>query len=282
LNPQSPCCFNGFCFEVANEKHTLAKRIDVNLDRVVRTVQRFTRQWPDVKRYPGEAERAEGDTDGGFERLLRANLEAIGAPGDVSLARELHFHDGRQAAIVPQHEHDLVMRLSDGPCVIEVKNWKDIVDKGPVIEFLGKVIDFVVAARFDTVADSLKVGFIGHSGFTEAARRLMFSFGILPFSKSGSDLSFRFLDLKLAELERRCEDIDGEFESEARSARALIGPFVAFESRKLTEIVRVEGDTAVVDLGRLRRGSEIYEEARAAHTFALEVYRKLSKVVTAG
>jgi hypothetical protein len=230
-----------------------------------------------VKRYPGDAERAEGDTDGGFERLLRANLESIGAPGDVSLARELHFHDGRQAAIVPQHEHDLVMRLSDGPCVIEAKAWTEVVDKGPVIEFLGKVLDFVAAARFDSVAESLKVGFIGWSGFTEAARRVMFSFGVVPFSKLGSDVSFRFLDLQLGELERRCQNAGNAGALEALSARSLIDPFVAFERRKITEIVRVEGDAVIVDVGRLRRGAAIYDEARAAHALALEIYRKLSK-----
>ena len=133
----------------------------MTLDQVILTVQHFTRRWPDVKRYPGEAALAEGDKDGGFERLLRANLEEIGVPGDVALARELHFYDGRHGAIVPQHEHDLVMRLSDGPCVIEATAWTGVVDKGPVIVFLGKVLDFVAAPRFDTVADSLKVGFIG-------------------------------------------------------------------------------------------------------------------------
>src|SRR5438132_12977979 len=98
----------------------------MNLDQIVLAVQHFTRRWPEVKRFPGDAARAEGDTDGGFERLLRANLEAVGVPGDVALARELHFHDGRHGAIVPQHEHDLVMRLSDGPCVIEAKAWTDL------------------------------------------------------------------------------------------------------------------------------------------------------------
>lgn len=249
----------------------------VNIDQVVLTIQNFTRRWPDVRRFPGDAERAKGDTDGGFERLLRANLEAIGAPGDVALARELHFHDGRRAAIVPQHEHDLVMRLSDGPCVVEAKAWTDVVDKGPVIEFLGKVLDFVVAPTFDSVAESLKVGFIGLSGFTEAARRLMFSFGVVPFSRAGADLSFWFLDLQLAELERRCKNIGDEGELEAITARALIGPFVVFERRKLTEIVRVEGDVAIVDLAGLRRGAAIFEEALVAHAFALDVYRKLSK-----
>ena len=110
----------------------------VDLDQVVLTIQRFSRRWPDVKRFPGEAERAAGDADGGFERLLRANLEAIGAPGDVALARELHFHDGRDGAIVPQHEHDLVMRLVDGICVVEAKAWTEVVDKGPVIVFLAE------------------------------------------------------------------------------------------------------------------------------------------------
>lgn len=249
----------------------------MDFDQVVLTIQHFTRRWPDVKRYPGEAERAEGDADGGFERLLRASLDAMGAPGDVSLARELHFHDGRQGAIVPQHEHDLVMRLTDGPCVIEAKAWIDVVDKGPVIEFLGKVLDFIAAPKFDSVADSLKVGFIGLSGFTEAARRIMFSFGVVPFSKLGTDLSFRFIDLQLADLERRCKDIGDVGELEAITARALIGPFVVFERRKLTEILRVEGDEGIVDLAGLRRGAAIYEEARAAHAYALDVRRKLSK-----
>lgn len=252
----------------------------VNLDQVVLTVQHFTRRWPEVKRYPCEAARTEGDADGGFERLLRANLEAVGLPGDIALARELHFHDGRLGAIVPQHEHDLVMRLNDGPCVIEAKAWTDLVDKGPVIVFLGKVLDFIIAPRFDSVADSLKVGFIGLNGFTEAARRLMFSFGVLPFSKVGADLSFRFIDLRLAELERCCTTANDASAEEVVAARAFIGPFVAFEARKLTEIVRVEGDEAVVDLGTLRRGAALYDEARVAHTHALDVYRKVSKRFT--
>ncbi|HUY32268.1 MAG TPA: hypothetical protein VMV69_05770 [Pirellulales bacterium] len=252
----------------------------MNLDQVVLTVQHFTRRWPDVKRFPGEAARAEGDTDGGFERLLRANLEAVGVPGDVALARELHFYDGRYGAIVPQHELDLVMRLSDGPCVLESKAWTDVVDKGPVIEFLGKVLDFIAAPKFDVVADSLKVGFIGLSGFTEAARRIMFSFGVVPFSKVGADLSFRFLDLQLAELERCCHNASDAGVEEVVTARAFIGPFVAFEGRKLTDIVWVEADEAIVDVAGLRRGAALYEEARAAHKHALDVYRKVSKRFT--
>lgn len=224
----------------------------MNIDHIVLTVQNFTRRWPAVKRFPGDAARAECDTDRGFERLLRANLEAVGVPGDVSLARELHFHDGRDAAIVPQHEHDLVMRLNDGPCVIEAKAWTAVVDKGPVIEFLGKALDFIAAPRFDIVADSLKVGFIGLSGFTEAARRIMFSFGVLPFAKVGAALSFRFIDLQLVELARRCNNAGDAGAEEVITAREFIGPFVAFEGRKLTEIVRIEGDEAIVDLGGLR------------------------------
>lgn len=249
----------------------------MNLDDVILTIQHFTRRWPNVKRYPGDIERAEGDTDGGFERLLRSTLEAVGAPGDVSLARELHFYDGRHGAIVPQHEHDLVMRLDDGPCVVESKAWLDVVDKEPIIVFLAKVLDFVAAPKFDTVADSLNVGFVGLSGFTEAARRIMFSFGVVPFSKVGDDLSFQFIDLQLAVLESRCHNVlDGAVE-DVITARAFIGPFVAFERRKLTAIVRVEGDEAIVDLAGLRRGAALYEESRVAHAYGLEIYRKVSK-----
>ena len=158
--------------------------------------------------------------------------------------------------------------------MIEAKAWTDVVDKGPVIVFLGKVLDFVAAPRFDVVADSLKVGFIGLAGFTEAARRIMFAFGIVPFSKVGADLSFQFLDLQLAALEKRCDNT-GHASSGRTSltARSSIPPFVAFEQRKLTSIVRVEGEEAIVDLGALRRGSTLYDEARAAHNFALGVYR---------
>jgi hypothetical protein len=258
------------------DRHRNCRR-QVNLDQIILIIQRFTRRWPDVKRFPGDAALAEGDTDGGFERLLRSRLEAAGVPGDVALARELHFHDGRHGAIVPQHESDLVLRLDDGPCVIEGKAWRDVVDKGPIIVFLGKVLDFIAAPKFDTVADSLKVGFIGLSGFTEAARRIMFAFGIVPFSKLGADLSFRFLDLQLAELERRCNNSNVASAEEMVTARALIGPFVTFERRKLTDIVRVQGDEFIVDLGGLRRGAALYDEARAAHAYALDVYRKVSK-----
>jgi hypothetical protein len=249
----------------------------VNLDQVILIIQRFTRRWPDVKRFPGDAARSEGDTDGGFERLLRAHLEEVGIPGDVALARELHFYDGRHGAVVPQHELDLVMRLSDGPYVVESKAWTNVVDKDPVIVFLGKVFDFIASPKFDTMADTLKVGFIGLAGFTEAARRIMFSFGVIPFSRVGADLSFRFIDLQLAELERRCNNVgDGDAE-EITTARALIGAYVAFENRKLTTIMRVEGDEAIIDLGGLRRGAMLYDEARVAHAHALDVYRKVSK-----
>lgn len=252
----------------------------MNIDQVVLTVQAFTRRWPDVKRYPGDAERAKGDTDGGFERLLRSTLEAVGVPGDIALARELNFHDGRHGAIVPQHELDLVMRLDDGPCVLESKAWRDVVDKDPIIVFLGKVLDFIAAPRFDAVADSLKVGFIGLAGFTEAARRVMFSFGVLPFSRVGADLAFRFIDLQLAKLGRRCNNANDAGTEDLLAARALIRPFVAFEARKLTEIVRIEGEEVIVDLGGLRRGTTLYEEARVAHTHALDVYRRVSKRFT--
>ena len=233
-----------------------------------------------MKRFPCEAARAEGDTDGGFERLLRANLEEVGVPGDVALSRALHFHDGRHGAIVPQHELDLVIRLNDGLCVLEAKAWTGVVDKDPIMVFLGKVLDFIGAPRFDALADSLKVGFISLSGFTEAARRIMFSFGVVPFSKIGADLSFRFLDLQLAEIERRCNNVGDARAADVITARAFIGPFVAFEGRKLTAIVRVEGDEAIVDLAGLRRGAALYEEARAAHAYALDIYRKVSKRFT--
>jgi hypothetical protein len=249
----------------------------VNLDQVILNIQHFTRRWPEVKRFPGDAARAQGDADGGFERLLRARLEEIGIPGDVALARQLHFHDGRHGALVPQHELDLVIRLNDGPCVLEAKAWREVVDKDPIIVFLGKVLDFIAAPKFDAIADSLKVGFIGLAGFTDAARRIMFAFGIIPFSRVGTDLSFRFIDLQLASLARRCSDADAE---EIAMARANIGPFVAFEGRNLTAIVRVEGEEAIIDIGGLRRGAALYEEARTAHARALDTYRKMSQRIT--
>lgn len=53
------------------------EREHVNLGQVVLTVQHFTRRWPDVKRFPGDAACAEGDADGGFERLLRALRNSV-------------------------------------------------------------------------------------------------------------------------------------------------------------------------------------------------------------
>lgn len=248
----------------------------MHLDQVITTVQHFTRHWPDIKRFPEEAARAAGDTDGGFERLLRATLEQSGVPGDVSLARELYFYDGRSGAVVPKHELDFVLRLSDGSCVLEAKAWSEVVDKDSIIVFLGKVLDFLAAPSFDELAETLTVGFIGLGGFTEAARRTMFSFGIVPFSKAGDDLSFRFLDIQLDILARRCASCGTPGAEEVRDARASIGPFVAFESKSLTSIVRIEADEAIVDLGRLRRGATLYEEARAAHAQALGAYRRIS------
>lgn len=213
--------------------------------------------------------------DGGFERLLRAHLEACGVPGDVALARELHCHDGRHGAVVPQHELDLVLQADGHPFVIEAKAWRSgVVDKGPVIVFLAKILDFVAGPIFETAADSIRTGFIGLSGFTEAARRVMFSFAIVPFSRSGDDLSFQFLDLQLAALENRCNNATGV--DEVIAARALIGPFVALERRKLTDLVRIDGDEALVDLAGLRRGAALFDESRSAHAVALAIYRRVS------
>jgi hypothetical protein len=245
----------------------------MTIDQVVLSVQRFARRWPDIKRFPGDTEQAENDTDGGFERLLRASLEEVGLPGDVALARELHYHDNRHGAMVSQHELDIVLRLEDGPCVIESKAWSDTVDKDAIIILLAKVLDFIAAPKFDATADSIRVGFIGLAGFTEAARRIMFAFGVIPFSRNGADLSFRFLELQLAELGRHAEGIGATESDRIKVAREIITPFVAYESRLLTTVVRMEGDQCVVDLASIRRGAELYDESRAAHSFALDVYR---------
>jgi hypothetical protein len=73
-----------------------------------------------------------------FSALISNHLSI---PGDVSIAREFHFNDDRHGAVVPHHELDLVMRLSDGPFVLEAKAWTDVVDKEPVIVFLAKMLD---------------------------------------------------------------------------------------------------------------------------------------------
>lgn len=249
----------------------------VKLDEVVRRVQRFARRWPAVGASAADVALADGDSDGGFERLLRSALEGESEIGEISRQRELHFGDGRLGAIVPNHELDVLVGLDPGVFVLEAKAWKDEVDKEPIIIFLAKLLDFLASPRFDTFAETVHSGFIGLSGFTEAARRVMFSFGVIPFSKNGEDLSFRFLDLCLGDLQRifaeRGLDVQAEH---AASSRSLLTPYLAFENRQLTELVRFERDYATVDLVALRRGAEVYDEARDAHSNALLAYRRLT------
>jgi len=248
----------------------------VKLDDVVWAVQTFTGKWPEIRHSSPDAARAAGDTDGGFERLLRAQLADVSTPGDVSLARELHFADGREGAVIPAHELDLILRLEDGACALEAKAWTNVVDKGPVIVFVGKLLDFLSAPKFDSIADSLKCGFISLGGFTEAARRAIFAFGIIPFSRSGEDRSFHYLDAALGKLQRYAEKNRREKDVESLSlARDQIAPYVAFEGRRLTDVFHVEADYATVDLLSLRRAANLYDEARDAHRRALMTYRRL-------
>jgi hypothetical protein len=164
----------------------------VTLESLVCHIQRFTKHWPEhLRSYPELASQASSDSDGGFERLLRHHVETQCPAGDVSRPRELGFGVARTGLVIPNHEIDLIVITTDCRFVLEAKAWaKDEVGKEDIIIFLYKIFDFLASPIFEDASDVIRCGFIGRKGFTEAALRLLFAIGIIPFSSS-SDLRFR-------------------------------------------------------------------------------------------
>jgi hypothetical protein len=260
---------------VGAKDSTANERIRLSLRSLTNRVQEYTKSWPEPLRYTEDAALASGDTDGGFERLLRKSLVGICPAGDVSPPRELGFGDSRDGAIIPTHELDLIVRTSTGSFVLEAKCWRAEVDKDPVIVFLGKVLDFLWNPGFgDNHDDEISLGFIGLRGFSQAALRLMFAFGVVPFSQRGDQLSFLHLDSLLAKAsEESSRESWNELADSLHMQRASIAPFISIEGRSLGEVFDCDADYAAFDLGRIKRAANLFDESRAVHDTALSVFR---------
>src|SRR5216683_2206496 len=214
---------------------TTPERLRLSLRWAISRVQEYTKAWPQPLRYPELAALASGDTDGGFERLLRRSLEDICPVGDISPARELGFGDGRNGAIIPNHELDLVVRIESGNFVLEAKCWQEEVDKDPVIVFLGKVFDFILNPAFvDHHDEEISLGFIGLRGFSQAALRLMFAFGVVPFTQRGEQLSFVHLDSLLGQARQESlQEGWSEMAETLRLQKEALALFTSIEGRSL-------------------------------------------------
>ncbi len=246
---------------------------EMTLVDVINHVQHFTRHWPEPLRYPEQAALAQNDSDKGFERLLRNSLELRCPVGDIAPQRDLGLGGGRVGAVVPQHELDLIVRTTNGPFVVEAKAWQGEVDKDVVIVFLGKVMDFLAAATYEPI-EHLSCGFISVAGFSEAALRLTFAFGVVPFTQRADQIPFRHLDSLLAKaVHESCANGWPETAEDLTFHRAALIQHIAHEGSSLTDIFHRDQDVAIVDLDGIRRASDMFDESRSAHAQALEAYR---------
>lgn len=249
------------------------------LDDVVCLVQNYTKNWPEPLRHPRNAHIAASDTDRGFERLLREMLENALPLGHVSHIRELGMGDGRTPAVVPQHELDLILRCHEGRFVVEAKAWEGEVGKEEVIIFLAKTLDFMAARSFDPLGPVV-VGFIGLNGFTEAAQRALFAFGVVPLTKRPEQLSFRFVHALLFRVEREARRRGlNEHACNLNEQRATLAPFLHQEGKSLSKTFQLDADAAVVDIDGIRRASDMFGEARVAHHHAMTCYREAKKAI---
>jgi hypothetical protein len=253
----------------------------ITLERLVYGIQHFTKHWPEqLRAYPDLAAQASMDSDGGFERLIRCHVESHCPAGDVSRPRETCFSDSRTGLIIPHHEIDLIVTTTDCRFVVEAKAWsRGEVGKDDVIIFLYKILDFLVSAAFEAEAEVIRCGFIGRSGFTEAALRLLFAAGIIPFSNRSDCVSFHHLD---ALLERAAIDCRGwGITDEAvalEQSRADMTPFLALERRPLTGLIVFDSDSVLVDMQSVRLAAASFDESRAVHRRALESYRRFREL----
>jgi len=249
----------------------------LDLDNAVQIIQDYTKKWPEQLRHSQNEHIAASDTDRGFERLLREALQNALPIGHTSHIRDLGMGDGRAPAIVPQHELDIILQCQQGRFVVEAKAWEGEVGKEDVIIFLAKTLDFMAARSFDPVGPII-LGFIGLSGFTEAAQRVMFAFGVIPFTKRAEQLSFRFVDELLRRAERKCKELGVHaHESALNEQRAGLTPFLHQEGKDLSITFQFDTDAAVVDVDGIRQASDMFGEARAAHQHAMKCYREAKK-----
>jgi len=249
------------------------------LDNLVCRIQNYTKDWPEPLRYSHNAHIAATDTDQGFERLLREAMEVALPFGHTSGIRDLGMGDGRTPAIVRRHELDLILRCREGRLAIEAKAWREEVDKDAVIIFLAKVLDFMAMINFEPLGP-VYLGFIGLHGFSEAALRIIFACGIIPFTKRTEQLSYRFLDSLLLTAATKCQERGwSDREHALRAQRAALTPFVAQEGKDLSQIFLFEPDSAIVDLEGIRRASEMFDEARVAHRQAVTSYREFRRAI---
>lgn len=244
------------------------------LDQLVLHVQEYTRRWPEPLGYSENIHIGGTDTDRGFERILRESLERNLPAGEVSGIRDLGIGDGRSAAVVPHHELDLVVRCGPGRFVLEAKAWQGDVGKEEVILFLSKVLDFMSATNFEPLGP-LFTGFVGLNGFTEAALRIMFAWGVIPFTQRREQISFRVLDALLSGLTAQC-GTRGWWDRERTLSeqRAVLMPFVSREGRPVSDTFRLDSNEATVDVDGIRWAAGMFEEAREAHRQALVCYRE--------
>lgn len=249
----------------------------VTLERLVYGIQHFTKRWPEqLRAYPDLAAQARGDSDRGFERLIRHQVEMQCPAGDVSRPREMGFGDSRTGLVIPHHELDLIVVTTDCRFVLEAKAFdRAEVGKDDIIIFLYKILDFLASPLLEAESAVIRCGFIGRSGFTEAALRLLFAAGIIPFSNRPDCISFHHLEALLARAADDCRAAGRtDVSSELEVSRADLTPFLALEKRPLTSLVAFDSDSVLVDMQSIRSAAGSFAESRAVHRRALESYRR--------
>ena len=233
-------------------------------------------------RHPHNAEIAATDADQGFERFLRECLDDALLPGHVSGVRDMGIGDGRTPAVVPRHELDLIVRCDEGRFVIEAKAWHGEVGKEAVVVFLAKILDFMSAATFEPLGP-IFAGFIALNGFSDAALRVMFTCGLIPFTKRAEHLAFRYVDDLLgaaaSESKKRGWPV---LDRSLRENRAALTPYLAQEGKAISQTFLFDSDSAVVDLEGIRRAAEMFDESRTAHLQAMNCYRQFKEAIGPG
>ena len=227
------------------------------LGDLVHQIQLYTKKWPEPLRYPRNYQIGATDSDGGFERLLRESLDDAMLPGQVSGTRDMEMGDGRTPGVVPRHELDLILRCNEGRFVIEAKAWQGEVGKEAVIVFLAKMLDFMAAVNVEPLGP-IFAGFIGLNGFSDAALRIMFTCGVIPFTKRPEQLAFRYVDaLARGAASHSQKHGWSDLERSLREHRTALTPYLAQEGKDMSRTFLFDLDSAVVDLESIRRASEM-------------------------
>ena len=252
-------------------------QVQSTLGELVQRIQSYTKQWPEPLRYPRNAEIAATDTDRGFERLLRESLDDALLPGDVSEIRDMGMGRGWTPAVVPRHELDLIVSCHEGRFVIEAKAWQGEVGKEAVIVFLSKILDFMAAVNFEPLGPIFS-GFIALGGFSDAALRIIFTCGLIPFTQRADQLAFRYVDALLGTAASKSQKRGwSDLEQPLTEHRGALTPYLAREGRGISQTFFFDTDSVVVDLESIRRSSEMFDEARTAHQQAMTCYRQFKE-----